>query len=104
MSKGITAIAATTNAVTTQAVVDASDYEWVDLYAYGLQNTEECDIYINTVQGYVLAPNRNQDGTAKLTATITAVRLEGGLEYGVTKDATAAATGVYYALGTSRIR
>ena len=104
MSKLNTVIAPTTSAVTTHGVVDGSDYEWVDLVAYGLAGSEECDIFIKTPQGYVAAPNLNQTAAAKLTTTITTVRLEGGLEYGVTKDATVAATGIYASVGTTRLR
>ena len=94
-----TAIAPVTDAVATTVLVDASNHEWVTVCADNLADAEEVDIYVKAGGTFVLAPNRALDGPAKLTATITALRLEGGLEYGVRKDATAGACGVYFNIG-----
>lgn len=96
-----TVIAPTADAVSTTQLVDASNWEWVTLCADALATTEEVDIYIRAGTTWVPAPNRALDGAAKLTATITALRLEGGVEYGIRKDATASPCGVYMNVGKS---
>lgn len=96
-----TAIAPVTDAVAVTTLVDASNHEWLTVCADNLAGAENVDIYLKAGNTWVLAPNRALDGAAVLTATITALRLEGGLEYGVRKDATAGACGVYFNLGPS---
>lgn len=99
MSKMFSVIAPVTDAVAAHVLVDASNHEWVMLAANNLAGAEEVDILIRVGGGYVAAPNQAQTGPAKLTATITAVKMEGGLEYAVLKDATAGACGVYASYG-----
>ena len=101
MSTEQTVIPATTSAVST-TFVDASNYEWVALVATNLAGSEECDISIRTLGSYVPAPNKDLDGPAVLTATITALALQGGLEYGVAKDATAGSCAVTVTYGPAR--
>lgn len=106
MSTTQTVIAPTASAVSTQALVDASEYEWVTIMADQLGASEECDIYVRANGTWIAAPNKDLDGAAVLTATITALTLQGGLEYGVTKDATPTngACGVFVTYGPARNR
>lgn len=92
--------AATTSAVTTQAFADLSAYKWGAL-ACKLAGAEEVDIYTLAGPDWVLATD--ESGTAKkLTASIPKLRLEGGIVYGVLKDATAAAVAVWLELGPGK--
>jgi len=76
------------------AVFDARGYSEVVITADALATTEEVDI--SHASGGTFILSRNDVGAAYvLTATITSIRLAGGLIYGVAKDATASACGVY---------
>ena len=103
MSTTNTVIAPTASAVST-TLVDASNYEWVTIVADQLGGSEECDIYVRVNGTYVPALNKDLDGPAVLTPTITALTLQGGLEYGVAKDATPTngACGVFVTYGPAR--
>ena len=87
-------IPATTSAVTVTKPIQSKGYQSITVAADGLAAAEEADLFIKVGTGWeVLADSA---GTArKLTATITQLTLEGGPTYGVTKDATAGACGIF---------
>lgn len=83
-----------TAAVTAKAPVDARAYSAVTLSADNLAGAEEVDIFIWVNGGW--ETYTASDGAAiKLTATIPLRRLDGGARYGVVKDTTAGACGVF---------
>lgn len=76
---------------------DLSQYEW-GILSCDLATTEEVDIVVLVGGSWKLATDVS--GTAqKLTASIPSLKLEGGICYGVLKDATAASVSVWLALG-----
>lgn len=88
---------AQTGAITTQARADLSAYEF-GILSCDLATTEEVDIY--ALIGGTWRVATDVSGTAqKLTASIPSLKLEGGICYGVLKDATAASVSVWLALG-----
>jgi len=88
---------AQTGAITTQARADLSAYEF-GILSCDLATTEEVDIYALIGGAWRVATDVS--GTAqKLTASIPSLKLEGGICYGVLKDATAASVSVWLALG-----
>lgn len=94
-----TVIAATTGAVVTQQPVQSDKDPYIFLSADNLAGAEECDIYYRANNTWVVVADLT--GTAvKLTASLPAIRLAGGPLYGVLKDATAGACGVYWEPGT----
>lgn len=88
-----------TGAVTTSALLDTSAMESVVLHADGLAGAEEVDVYI--LGGQTEIPFYN-GAVIKLTNTITSVVLPTGPTYGIRKDATVAACGVYASFQSTR--
>lgn len=83
--------------VVTTYRADLSAYEW-GILSCNLATTEEVDIYVDVGGTWKLATDVS--GTAqKLTASIPSLKLEGGICYGVLKDATAASVAVFLSLG-----
>lgn len=94
----VTLINPTTDAVTAHAPIDArGNYDTVTLHATGLAAAEEVDIFIGGGPDWVTAVAPGGTAAAKLTAALPMITLPAAL-YGVTKDATAAAAGVYATL------
>lgn len=89
----VTLISPTTAAVTTSAVLETQNYDSIVLHADGLAAAEEVDVYILGGQTEVLYPG--SASPAKLTATAAAITLPPGPTYGIRKDATVGACGVY---------
>lgn len=84
----------TTGAVSTKADFDATTYFQVIIAADALATTETATIFVKVNGAY--APMANPAGTAAgLTATVAGITLPGGVVYGVTKQATAGACGVF---------
>ena len=86
-------IAATTDAVTTKRAFHTSNYERVQITAFGLAGAEEVDIFFGGGADWeVLA---DLTGTPlKLTNTINSIEVAAGPLYAVTKDATVGAASV----------
>jgi hypothetical protein len=95
-----TVIAATTGAVVTQQVVQSDKHPYIFLSADLLAGAEEVDIYYRANNTWVVVADPATGNAVKLTASIPVVRLAGGPLYGVLKDATAGACGVYWEPGT----
>lgn len=89
-----TIIAPTTGAVSTKADFDATNYFQIMIAADALATTETATIFAKVNGAYVPVPNI-LNTAAGLTATVPAVVLPGGIIYGVTKQATAGACGVF---------
>ena len=86
-----------TDAIVTQQRADLSAYEF-GILSCDLATTEEVDIYVSVGGAWKLATDVS--GTAqKLTASIPSLKLEGGICYGVLKDATAASVSVWLSFG-----
>ena len=99
-----TVIAPTQDSVAiTDAVVDVTNYEWAVVVAYGLVG-EVCNVYVNTPQGYAVIPNKAQSAEAEINDPVTALRLNGGLQYAIQKPSTSADVGIYVAFGPSLLR
>lgn len=94
-------IAATTDAVATKQVVAlGGNFPAVTIGADNLAGAETVVIYVRIGENWKAVTDFA--GTpVVLTSTISAVVLEGGPEYGVTKSATAGACGVW-AIATTR--
>lgn len=89
-----TIIPAATAAVNTQVDYDATMFGTVIIAADTLATTETSTIFVKVNGKYV--PMVNAGGTAgSLTATVPAIVLPGGVVYGITKQATAGACGVF---------
>jgi hypothetical protein len=83
-----------TGAVTTKADFDATNYSQVIIAADALATTETCTLFVKVNGAYVPMPNiLNTAGG--LTAAVPAVVVPGGVVYGLTKQATAGACGVF---------
>jgi len=94
-------IAATTDAVATQRVVAlGGNFPAVTIGADNLAGAETVGIYVRIGESWKIVTDFA--GTpVVLTSSISAVTLEGGPEYGVTKSATAGACAVW-AIATAR--
>ena len=96
----MTVIAPLTGAVVTQAVVQSDKYPWVFISADNLAGAEEVDIYFRSGNSWVVVADPATGNAVKLTTAIPVQILRGGGLYGVLKDATAGACGVYVDYGT----
>ena len=85
---------ATAAQATTQGF-ETNGYERIMVCADNLAGAEEVDLFIEAGGTFVALPDAAMTGTAKLTATITALALDAGYRYGVRKDSTVGACGVY---------
>lgn len=92
-------ISATTSAVATQQTVQSLNHSSIFLSADNLAGVEEVDIYYRANNAWVVVADPSTGNAVKLTASIPVVRLAGGPLYGVLKDATAGACGVYWEPG-----
>lgn len=86
-----------TGAIVTQQRADLSAYEF-GILSCDLATTEEVDIYALIGGAWRVATDVS-GAAQKLTASIPSLKLEGGICYGVLKDATAASVSVWLALG-----
>lgn len=87
-------IADTTDAVTVQRPINTAGAHSIVVSANNLAGAEEADLYVKVGAGWEVLVDAA--GTArKLTAAITMLTLDGGPRYGVTKDLTAGACGIY---------
>lgn len=100
MSQTETVIPSATGAVTAKTPFETQGYSTVIVSANLLAGAEEVDFFIDAGGTWVALPDAALTGTAKLTATITAIELAAGPRYAVTKDATAGACGVFVTYGT----
>lgn len=88
-----TVIAATTSAVNTQRAFNTHGLTFtVSAVAYGLQNSEKVYVWVGTSGGWVQL--YENDTAVVMTASSPQVSLLPGMNYGFTKDATAAAVPV----------
>jgi hypothetical protein len=97
----ITVISPVTDAVSAKTAFETNGYERAFLSANLLAGAEEVDIFIDAGGTWVPLPDAAMTGTAKLTATITALELAAGPRYAVTKDATVGACGVFVTVATA---
>lgn len=89
-----TIVTPATGAQATAQPFDATAYSQVIIAADKLATTETCTIFVQVNGTFV--PMVNSAGTASsLTATVPSIVLPGGVVYGVTKQATAAACGAF---------
>lgn len=87
-------VAVATGAQATAQPFDATNYGQVVIAADKLATTETCTLFVSVNGTFV--PMVNVLGLAgSLTATIPSIVLPGGVVYGATKQATAAACGVF---------
>ena len=89
----ITLLAPQTGAQTGKLAIAAHSAD-IAISADVLASAEECDIYVMAGNTWTIAVDAF-GAAAKLTATKPMAILRGGPTYGVTKDATAGACGVY---------
>jgi hypothetical protein len=94
-----TVIAATTGAVVTQQPIQSMNHPWVFISADNLAGAEEVDIYYRANNTWVVVADPATGNAVRLTASIPVQVLRGGPLYGVLKDATAGACGVYWEPG-----
>lgn len=100
MANSLTIIPSTMDAQATQRPFETNGYSFVVVSASNLAGAEEADIFIESGGAFVPLPDAALTGTAKLTATITALELLAGPRYAVTKDATVGACSVSVTFGT----
>lgn len=96
----VTVIARTTAAVVTQVPVQSDKYPHIFLLADNLAGAEEIDVYIMAGNTWVLVADPATGTPIRLTAAIPSQVFRGGALYGVLKDATVGACGVYVDYGT----
>lgn len=99
MSNQQTVIPPTTGSVVTQVVVPSDKFPYIVLSASNLAGAEEVDIYLRSGSAWVVVADPSTGNAVKLTASIPTQTLRGGPEYGVLKDATAGACGVFVDYG-----
>lgn len=91
-------IAPTTAAFASQQSIETRDYAYIVVSADNLGSGEDVDIYIKVGNSWKVLTDLGGN-VVKLTGSspaIPALRLDGGPEYGLTKDATAGSCGVWW--------
>lgn len=86
----------TTAAVVTQVTLATKGHYGVVIAADNLAGAEEVDIYVRVNNSWILYTDEATGTAIKLTATSAHKTVRGGPEYGILKDATAGACGVFW--------
>ena len=89
-----------TAAVVTQLPVQSEKYPYIFLSADNLAGAEEVDIYYKSGETWVVVSDPATGSPVKLTVAIPVQILRGGALYGILKDLTAGACGVYWEAGS----
>lgn len=97
-----TIIAPQTGAVATQVPRETINYAYVVIGADNLATTETVPLWILIGNTYKRVTDSTGANVA-LTSTVSAVVLDGGPVYAVTKDATAGSCGVYLIAESRRV-